>query len=174
MVKMKKKITIAKAEDWLTVDRVNEVYEKQMNIFSEELGIKDVNEYYFEQNLDTKGFKAKLTAKEKLDTRTTLLFDIKMFSDGPIKEVDGNLRGKVRVSVNAVLQINGPAEGNLPKSLKTLFTFMWWYFSYNRQFAHWQEYGISRLNQYISAVREFLGLEPAIGKIKRMSYKPIL
>ncbi len=171
---MKKQITIAKAEDWLTIPRVNEAYEKMMSIFDEELGITDVNEYYFEENMDTKKFRAKIKAKNKLDSRTTLIFDIVIFTDGPLKETDEGLYGKVILKVNAKLEINFPYDKNLSKPLKKIFSFMWWTFSYRKQFEYWREVSEDKLNSFISEIRKYFNLEPPVGKIKKLHYKPIL
>ena len=172
--KMKKKITVAKAEDWLTIPRANEAYEKMMDIFGDELGIKDVNEYYFEENMDTKKFRAKIKAKNQLDTRTKLIFDIVIFTDGPLKETDQGLYGKVVLKVNAILEIEFPYEENLPKVLKKTFGFIWWAFSYKRQFEYWKEVSEDKLKSFITEIRKYFNLEPPVGKIKRLHYKPIL
>lgn len=170
---MAKKVKILSAEDEFEVAGVNEIYENMMNLLKE-FGIKDVNETYFQQDLDSKSFKSIFKAEKKLDNQTKLILDFVIFTKDTPKETEKGLYGTLSIKIEGTLEISEPEEWIFPKVLNKIFYDIWWNMLYKKQYEYWEEKSFDIVKKIMKKIRDYYDLIPPAGKVKRLHYKPII
>jgi len=165
--------TVAEAEDWYQVYKVNRGYMRMQKILQWETDMDDVKEHYYEQNLDNNRFRSDTTATKKLDSNTTLKFEIKLFPRSDYEETDQGLFGLMNMNISAKLITKFPISSFLPDSLNKVLRKIWWSLVYREQWERWEEYAEERLRKFITDFRRFYNLEPPVARTKRVDYEPL-
>lgn len=165
--------TVAKAEDWYQVYKINKGYERMQKILQWEVDMDDVNEHYYEQNMTNNRFRTKTTATKKLDSNTELLFLIKIFPRSEYKDTDQGLFGLMQMDIKAKLVTSFPTSSFLPDFLNKTLRKIWWSLIYREQWDRWEEYAEERLRKFITEFRKFYNLEPPVSRTKRVDYEPL-
>jgi len=164
---------IAEAQDWYNTGRIEEGYEDMMDIFEFEVEMDEVEEQFFEQNLDANMFRAEIVATKQLDGRTELIIKVKMFSRPPYpEESDEGLFGLLQLEAYSRLNVKFPEVKFLPKFMEKTLRRIWWSLIYSREWQRWEEFAEEHLRLYMKSMREYYGLKPQGGKTRRLEYEP--
>ncbi|MDY6778600.1 MAG: hypothetical protein SVU32_08085 [Candidatus Nanohaloarchaea archaeon] len=169
---------IAEAEDWYQTHRVVEMYRKMKKMMEQDMNFDDVQETFFMQNMDNGKFKTNIHATRELGSHgvadtganTEMVFDIEYFSRTPISDSDQGYFGTMELNVTAELQVTMPGRDSW---LHSMLRRLWFNAIYRKQFRYWVEYVEEELIRYINIVRKFFGLEPTVGKSRRLHFEPL-
>jgi hypothetical protein len=165
-------VKIAEAKDWIRIDGAEKIY-TNMKRFLEGIGMEKVDENYYHQDLASNYFKAKINSSKKLDSLTTLKFDITIFTRDTPKQGEKGIIATIDLNIVAKLSFSFPTEDYSPKILARILTKFWWYSFYIRQWHMWEELAEEKLKNLIDDIRRAFNLPRAIGRTKRFYYKPI-
>lgn len=169
---------VAEAEDWYQTHRVVELYRKMKKMMEQDLNFDDVQETFFEQNVDNGKFRTEIYATRELGSHgiadsgasTRMIFDISYFSQAPIRQTDNGYFGTMEMDVEVILEVDMPGED---RYLDSMLRRIWFNNIYRNQFRYWIEYSEEELIRYINEVRSFFGLEPTVGKSRRLHFEPL-
>lgn len=166
---------VAEATDWYQVYGAENGYEKMIDLF-EELGIGDVYETLFEQNVDNDRFFVNVVAETTYGDadNITMKYDVKMFSRSGLDKTDRGRFGLITVEVDAKLKIEFPPHpGWMPDTLVKFLRRIWWRSLLRRQWRRAEEEAEENLRAFVNMMRKFYSLEPAVGKTRRVYYQPL-
>lgn len=171
------KRTVATAEDWYQVYDAEAGYEDMLDLLEWNVEMDSVNEIFYEQNVDTNMFRAKIISTKELDDRTDFVLDIKMHTRSPgfgaLEETEKGKFGMVTLTVNAQLDLSPPSSHSLPGFLEKFFQKIWWNLVYQKEWERWEEYAVEWLRRYMNEMRNYYDLELRPGKAQRVHYEPI-
>lgn len=169
---------VVEAEDWYQAHRIVEMYRKMKKTLEQDMNFDDVQETFFEQNIDNGKFTTNIVATRELgghgiaDTgaSTRMVFDIEYFSRTPVNATDKGYFGVMELNVAVKLEVDMPGKD---RWLDSLLRRVWFNNVYRRQFRYWVEYSEEELIRYLNVVRSFFDLEPAVGKSRRLHFEPL-
>lgn len=169
---------VAEAEDWYQTNRIVEYYRKLKKMMEQDLNFDDVQEKFYSQNMTNNRFKTKIWAMRELGghgirdrgASTRLIFEIEYFSQTPVRATDDGYFGTMQLDVTARLEVDMPGKDRLPDSVLRR---IWFNAIYRQQFRYWVEYAEEELLRFINETRSFLGLDPTVGKSRRLHFEPL-
>ncbi len=169
---------VAEAEDWYQAHRIVEMYRKMKKMLEQDMNFDDVQEVFFEQNVDNGKFRTEIVATRHLGghgirgtgANTDMIFEIEYFSRTPVNATDKGYFGVMELNVTAKLEVTMPGKRNW---LSSLLRRVWFNNVYRRQFRYWVEYSEEEILRYLNNVRSFFDLEPAVGKSRRLHFEPL-
>ncbi len=173
--------TVAEAMDWYQAHHIIEVYKKMKKILKDDMGMDDVQEPYFEQNVGSGSFRSEIIAVRDLGTRNRtrevgadvqLAFDIAMWTRTDPTMTDEGMFGVLEVNPMAKVIVDMPGDEH--KFSHKLFRRIWYELLFHEQFEYWAEYAEAELNRYINELRNFFGLEPTLAKSESVAYEPLV
>jgi hypothetical protein len=167
--------TVAEADDWYQVYGAENGYEKMMDLFHE-LGIGDVHEKVFEQNVDNDRFYVEVVAEDEYagSSNITKKFEVKMFSRDPLEKTDRGRFGIITVEIDVSLKLEFPDHPEwMPNVLVKFLRRIWWRTLLRRQWRRAEEEAEEKVRGFVNLMRKFYSLEPAVGKTRRVYYQPL-
>lgn len=170
---------VAEAEDWYQAHGVVELYRKMKKMLEQDLNFDDVQETFFSQNMDNGKLRTNIWAMRELGAHgvadtgadTQMIMEIEYFSRTPLNTTDDGYFGTMELNVTTELKVSMPGED---RWMDSMLRRIWFNAIYRKQFRYWVEYAEEETVRYINTVREFLGMEPTVGKSRRLHFEPLV
>lgn len=169
---------VASARDWYQASRVVEMYRKMKKLLEQDMNFDEVQETFFEQNVDNGKFTTEIYATRDLGSHgiedtgasTKMVFKIKYWAQTPLNSTDEGYFGTVELNADAHLKVKMPGKD---RYFDSVLRRIWFNSIYRKQFRYWVEYADEELIRYINNVRAFFGFEPTVGKSRRLHFEPL-
>ncbi|MDY6789468.1 MAG: hypothetical protein SVV03_05920 [Candidatus Nanohaloarchaea archaeon] len=173
---------VASVEDWYQTDGIVDLYKKMKKILEQDFNFDDVQEVFYMQNMDNNKFETEIYATNEVSTRgirkiqdigsnTRVVYFINYFPRTPIKSTDDGYFGTMQLDITAKLEVDMP--GKEDSLMDSVFRRIWFNLLYRQQFYYWVEFTREELLRFVNRVREFLDLEPTVGKTRRLHFEPL-
>ncbi|MDY6771120.1 MAG: hypothetical protein SV186_04150 [Candidatus Nanohaloarchaea archaeon] len=170
---------VAEAEDWYQAHGVVELYRKMKKMLEQDMNFDDVQETFFAQNMDNGKLTTNIWATRELGSHgiadsgasTHMIFEVVYFSRTPINTTDNGYFGTMELDVTTKLKVEMPGQD---RWVDSMLRRAWFNAIYRRQFRYWVEYAEEETIRYINMVREFLDMEPTVGKSRRLHFEPLV
>jgi hypothetical protein len=170
---------VAEAEDWYQAHGVVELYRKMKKMLEQDLNYDDVQETFFSQNMDNGKLHSEIWAMRELGSHgvadtgadTKMILKIDYFSRTPLNTTDDGYFGTMELNVTTELELTMPGQD---RWMDSMLRRVWFNAIYRKQFRYWVEYAEEETLRYINEVRNFLGLEPTVGKSRRLHFEPLV
>lgn len=169
---------IVSMEEWFEAEGIDEYYEKLLDILEQDMNFDDIQEVYFEQDMDQSEFDVKVIATRHLGghgvrgtgSETDLVFEIHYFTQSPPRDSENGLYAAVQMNLDAILEVKMPGKD---RWIDSVLRRIWFTNLFREQFRYWVELTQEEVKRFLNETRAFFGLEPVVRKPRRMKYEPL-
>ena len=170
--------TIVTMTEWFEAEGIDEYYERLLDLLEQDMNFDDIQEVYFEQDMDQSEFKVKVIATRHLGghgirgagSDTDLVFVIDYFTQSPPRDSENGLFAAVEMDLEAKLEVSMPGNESW---LHSVLRRIWFTNLFREQFRYWVELTQEEVKRFLNETRAFFGLEPVVRKPRRMKYEPL-